>query len=28
VLTGVTTAAEFDGHADVVVRSLLDLVPA
>jgi phosphoglycolate phosphatase len=28
VLTGVTTAAEFDGHADVVVGSLLDLVPA
>jgi phosphoglycolate phosphatase len=28
VLTGVTTAAEFDGHADVVVGSLADLVPA
>jgi phosphoglycolate phosphatase len=28
VLTGVTTAAEFDGHADVVVGSLVDVVPA
>jgi phosphoglycolate phosphatase len=28
VLTGVTTAAEFDGHADVVVASLTDVVPA
>jgi phosphoglycolate phosphatase len=27
VLTGVTTAAEFGGHADVVVGSLADLVP-
>jgi phosphoglycolate phosphatase len=27
VLTGVTTAAEFDGHADVVVSSLADVVP-
>lgn len=28
VLTGVTTAAEFDGHADVVVSSLTEVVPA
>lgn len=28
VLTGVTTAAEFAGHADVVVASLADIVPA
>jgi phosphoglycolate phosphatase len=27
VLSGVTTAAEFDGHADVVVSSLADVVP-
>jgi phosphoglycolate phosphatase-like HAD superfamily hydrolase len=27
VLTGVTTAADFAGHADVVVASLAELVP-